>query len=873
MITLDGADPALVRRWAAAGELPHVQRLLAQGTAAPVVATPGVFVSSNWPSIMTGVGPDRHGYLCWDDIDPATYEHGETDPNPETIAGVPLWTHLDRAGRRTALVDVPHTWPEPIDGVMVVEWGCHDRHQGPRSHPPELLGELDALTGGHLGSGDHPTRHQFAPCDYLHRAGPVRTVDEDRLLLDELRVAGERKRDASLHLLDRGGWDVFWTVLGETHCVGHQLWHHHDTSHPRHDPAAVELLGGDPVLDVYRRADAALGDHLERAGADTTTYLLLPHGMVAHHDGTDVLDPLLANLERSLDEPDLFGRSTRFASLASGPLPLAGRRRLGRVAAPLVRRRLASAPAPLDTPLPPLADRRWYAVPNNSVIGGVRLNLAGREGDGRIHPGARDEVLRWLTDRLGELVNVDTGGPVVARVVPVDDVYDRTPADRLPDLFVEWVRTDAIERVWSPATGTVVRPYTHWRTGDHVPEGLLVAVGPGIGAGVDAGAIDSIDVGTTVARSVGVAVPDVEGRPVAGLLPADEANVGRVGEPRWADDRARHGLRRALHALEHRAATGRAQDVHRWDVADHPELLLLRRELDALAAAHHVTRGEAVEARREAGAARGEAAHLRNLVRDLTHEVEVGRTMAWIRQQPTTDDVLVSVVMPTRDRSSVIGRAIASVLAQSHRNWELLVVDDDSTDGTAALLDAIDDPRVRCLQSEGRGSAAARNVGLDAARGELVTYLDDDNTFDPEWLKSVVWAFGQRPGESVGYGARLVDDFGRHHGGEPSGTVWIQQLEWDREAVKEFNRIDMNVLAHRRGDVRFDGELSFYADWDVLLSLTVDEDPFPILAVAAHYTTDAPHRLTTDLRDEQRRIEYERIKAKVRTPAARVPTT
>ncbi|HEX2576734.1 MAG TPA: alkaline phosphatase family protein, partial [Aquihabitans sp.] len=480
VIAMDAADPDLVRAWAAAGELPAVRRMLDGGTAATVVAPPGVFVTSNWASITTGVGPDLHRYLCWDEIDPVTYEHRETDPNPETVVGTQLWAHLDRAGRRSAMIDVPHTWPAPVDGVMVVEWGCHDRHRGTRSWPPELIGELDDLTGGHLGEAHHPDREQFAPCDYVHRADPIRTLDEELRLIDDLRVAVERKRQASLHLLDRGGWDVFWTVLGESHCVGHQLWHHHDPDHPRHDPAALAAFGVDPVLDIYRRVDSVIGDHLDRLGPDDTAYLLLPHGMVAHHDGTHLLDPVLANLERSLDEPDLFGRATRLASLATSPLPVAARRRAGRLAAPLVRRRLATAPAEEHGAVPPIAERRWFAAPNNTVSGGVRLNLAGREGAGRVHPGARDEVLHWLVDRLLELVNVDTGGPVVAEVVIADDVYERRPDDLMPDLFVEWARTDPIERVWSPATGTVVRPYGHWRTGDHVPTGLIVAAGPGI---------------------------------------------------------------------------------------------------------------------------------------------------------------------------------------------------------------------------------------------------------------------------------------------------------------------------------------------------------------------------------------------------------
>lgn len=852
VVAMDAADPTLVRRWAAAGHLPTVQGLLDRGTAATVIAPPGVFVSANWVSIFTGRSPDRHRYLCWDEIDPATYEHRETDPNPQTIRGTPFWEHVSTAGHPQVIVDVPHSWPVPIDGTIVVEWGCHDRHQGTRSWPEGVIDRLDQLTGGHrLGESSHPHRHQFAPCDYAHRAGVLRTLDEERALLEEIRAGVEAKRRASLALFDDGGWELFVVAFGETHCAGHQLWHHHDPTNLRADPAATAAVGGDPVLDVYRRVDAAIGELVDRLGPDDTAYLLLPHGMVSHNDGTELLDPVLARLEQALDDPAVLGRATRLAAAALGPLPGPARRAAGRAAAPLVRRRLASAPADTDTDPPPRADRRWYAVPNNSVTGGVRLNLIGREAHGLVHHGARREVLGWLRDRLLELVNVDTGGPVVTDAWITEDVYDRADDDLLADLHVEWERSAPIERVWSPAVGTVVRPYTHWRNGDHIREGLVVAVGPGIDPGVAAEAIDSIDLGPTISRSVGVDLPGVDGRTLPHLLPAPMrvASLGTPRPPRWARDPStvgRAGPRAALASLERRARRGGAGDGALWA------------RIEEVATAHAATRAEL-------GRTATQVDRLRHQTWELERQARVGRTMAWLRQQPPSDGPLVSVVLPTRDRAELVTGAIASVLAQTHQAWELLVVDDASTDDTASVLAALADERIRVLPGTGSGVAAARNVALDHARGELVVYLDDDNRFDADWLKAVVAAFDAEPEATVGYGARLVDDFGRHHGLEDDGEVWLQLLPWDRAGVQEFNRADMNVLAHRRCGARFDERLSYFADWDLLLELTAAQDPIEIFAIAAHYTTTAPDRITdVTLGREAHAAEYELVRSKPR---------
>ena len=75
-----------------------------------------------------------------------------------------------------------------------------------------------------------------------------------------------------------------------------------------------------------------------------------------------------------------------------------------------------------------------------------------------------------------ELVNVDTGGRVVERCWLADDEYQRTPDDSFGDLYVEWNRDVPIERIWSPAVGSLTMPTDHWRMGDHVREGLLRVV-------------------------------------------------------------------------------------------------------------------------------------------------------------------------------------------------------------------------------------------------------------------------------------------------------------------------------------------------------------------------------------------------------------
>ncbi|WP_419815176.1 glycosyltransferase family 2 protein [Glacieibacterium sp.] len=102
---------------------------------------------------------------------------------------------------------------------------------------------------------------------------------------------------------------------------------------------------------------------------------------------------------------------------------------------------------------------------------------------------------------------------------------------------------------------------------------------------------------------------------------------------------------------------------------------------------------------------------------------------------------IVSIIMPAFNAGRFIEDAIASVREQTLADWELIVVDDASTDDTARLVAdaAARDPRIRSIRlAVNRGPAAARNVGIDAATGEWLALLDADDRYDPARLRTLV---------------------------------------------------------------------------------------------------------------------------------------
>jgi len=114
--------------------------------------------------------------------------------------------------------------------------------------------------------------------------------------------------------------------------------------------------------------------------------------------------------------------------------------------------------------------------------------------------------------------------------------------------------------------------------------------------------------------------------------------------------------------------------------------------------------------------------------------------------------MLVSVVLPTFNRGYCLERAIRSVLGQTYPDWELIVVDDGSTDDTQAVLESFKDSRIRVFRhSVNRGVAAGRNTGLAAARGDFIAFLDSDDEWRPDKLTKQLGVMTRAPDTPVAF--------------------------------------------------------------------------------------------------------------------------
>jgi len=485
ILGIDAASPALLRQWMADGSLPHLAALAARGIQGPVRSVAGFHVGSTWPSFQTGLSPAGHGFHYLDQIRVGSYDYVQPFTTPGGVLGEPFWTTLSRAGRRVAVLDVPLSRLDPsLHGIQTVEWGGHDAIFGFQAHPPDLGRELLARFGPHPQGPVCDGRREDAAAWQAFTTGLVRGAG----------LKGELTRQC----LGRDQWDCLVQVFTEAHCAGHQAWHLHDPGHPAHDPGLVAKVG-DPLHAVYRAVDAAIGEVLAAAGEATVLVASL-HGMAGFTGAPFLLPDLLGRLGVAAPAvPPQAPRDVRALAIEGlrrtwNLLPGAARDRLR----PLRQRWFPDPPPPPRSLGIDPARSRCFAVGNGAPVGGIRLNLKGREPQGQLEPGAEAEAfVAQLRRDLLEVVDERTGRPAIRAVHRTAELHQGPALDRLPDLLVEWSDErctgsmalaggrEATLRMTSPRIGTVEGRNWYGRSGDHRPGGMYVLAGPGVPGGVE----------------------------------------------------------------------------------------------------------------------------------------------------------------------------------------------------------------------------------------------------------------------------------------------------------------------------------------------------------------------------------------------------
>ena len=410
LLILEAVEPDLLRSGVQSGQLPHLAALCESGVQGDINLLPGIGANALLPSLYTGLPPQAHGRFYHQqlgDDDYSTLKSHQTDSNAP-----PFWAALAAQGRRVVVLDAPKA-PPPCgsEACYVSGWRSHFNYREEKALYPESL--QDELAAAGLQPDACPCITQRFTHSTAHDGGVVASK-----LLDS--IAGSR--DLVLNRMRCCDWDLLVAGLRAGHCAGHQLWHCHDPDYPGHAGGAQ----GDPLLSVYAALDRAAGDIIAQLPADSALLVFAGPGMGPSH----VHPALMGELLDALEPAPSRGAGTLRRTLTQ----------LWRTLPAGWRKQLLSAGHWADQKLQgaDFSNRRCFPVRSNDNIGGLRINLEGRETNGQVSAQAYPAYLDHLARQLAGLRNAETDEPLVTRVLKTCEHYPGGERGAMPDLLVEW---------------------------------------------------------------------------------------------------------------------------------------------------------------------------------------------------------------------------------------------------------------------------------------------------------------------------------------------------------------------------------------------------------------------------------------------------
>ena len=515
---IDAGSRDLVLQWAKNRILPTFHSLLSKGLTGFTTSLPGFFVGSTWASFYTGVNPAKHGVHSLRQLKLGTYDLYNCFAGKD-IKREPFWNHLSRAGCKVAILDVPLTsLSKDLHGIQLVEYGAHDAHNGFMTWPLPLADEVEKRFGPpalHLINGN---------------CNANRGSDEFAASRDTLIQGVKRKAELTKHFLRSNRWDFFAQVFTESHCIGHQCWHLHDSTHQWHDREVAKIIG-DPIRDVYVAIDKAIGNILEEIDDKTTVFIIFSHGMGPTNVPWGFLQKLLLHL-KVLAPPKMTIKNLIKVLVRQKIIPVCSK--VWQQTPTTIQNSLEPMESTLSKwlyslpglPRIDVAAGKCFSIHDNPSHAGIRVNLIGREPKGTVRPGKEyQNFCKELEKDLLAIINVGTGKPIINQIIRTAEYYEGDYLEHLPDLLVEWNQEDPIPAVFSDKIGKIPVNFRHPRTGHHRPGGMFIVLGPSIKPGFLNRTVSIMDFAPTFASLLNVSLPDVDGQPIYELNRSSLAKV------------------------------------------------------------------------------------------------------------------------------------------------------------------------------------------------------------------------------------------------------------------------------------------------------------------------------------------------------------
>lgn len=227
-----------------------------------------------------------------------------------------------------------------------------------------------------------------------------------------------------------------------------------------------------------------------------------------------------------------------------------------------------------------------------------------------------------------------------------------------------------------------------------------------------------------------------------------------------------------------------------------------------------------------------------------------------------------SIIMPVYNRKDTISDSIESVLNQNYQNFELIIIDDNSNDGTITVINKYRKEYEKIIlikNPDHLGCAHSRNIGVSASKGNYIFYLDSDNTWDFRYLKTMLGAFLYLKCEAIYCGQYLFNN-------GSSKPYAIRFASFNISLLENRNFIDLNCFAHTRNifnDINcFNTNLKRLIDYDFILNISKKTDIYSIPVILSNYFFNRANNTITNTEkiDDALNIIHKNLYDKINKP-------
>ena len=486
LIGIDGADWRLLKPWMAQGLLPTLSRLVSEGVSGKLGSTVRPESSVAWSSLSTGVNPGKHGIFGFVESSASGYSFRLI--NASNIKARRFWDFLGDAGLKIGVLNMPITYPpSPVNGFVIGGMLT----PGPETnftHPPSLRARL---------------LHRFP--DYLIDAGEL--VGNKQALVDKACCYTEQQLTMALWLMQEEPWDFFSVVFTAPDRLQHFLWADMDREHPAHSKESVPMLDN-AILELYKQLDLAIARVLSMLSEDTLVIIVSDHGFNGVYRRFYVNEWLAQH-----DYLRLRPMNTKWRSNLIGWAKQ-------HVGTWQWLRRIKRAILSPRFSLTDLESRAFEKIVDwshtkayFSMVGGLYINLEGRDPQGVVPLKDYDLLCEELTEQLMALVDPETQHPILANVNHRSALYTGPYVEKSPDLILEPQRENSEARynvVFDKSLRSDSGDYMGTAdplSANHTMDGIFIAWGKALARGTTLDHARLIDIAPTLLAHFGVPIP------------------------------------------------------------------------------------------------------------------------------------------------------------------------------------------------------------------------------------------------------------------------------------------------------------------------------------------------------------------------------